>query len=101
MTDFTKIDKEFDNNFVHMSPLHGRDFHNRPPLYDTDLKEVKAIKSFWHTQLEEAVREVLEEVKTRVYKQCLANGEGEDGIYWITYGEVQVLLSTLTKGERE
>lgn len=55
--------KEFEDSFVEMSPLHGRDMHNRPPLYDTDLKEVELMKKFLRTTLEDVARATADAVR--------------------------------------
>ena len=38
--------EEFNQLFVEMHPMYGRDTHNPPPLYDTDLEEVKAMQNW-------------------------------------------------------
>lgn len=41
-----EVMEDFTEYFVEMHSIHGRDMHNRPPLYDTEIEQVQEIKDF-------------------------------------------------------
>lgn len=60
MTTKESIEREFRKSFVEMSI--GRDMHNRPPLYETDLEDVSDIISFFSSKYGQLLREKIEEI---------------------------------------
>lgn len=57
------IEEKFYKELVEMSPLKGRDMHNRPPLYDTPDEKIEEIKQFIKQALQEQRQSILEEIE--------------------------------------
>lgn len=60
-----EVIQEFENAFVNMSPMRGRDMHNRPPLYDTETRDVEEMKQFIKSSLQKQIEMIEREVKKK------------------------------------
>ena len=56
------IEEKFYKELVEMSPLKGRDMHNRPPLYDTPDEKIEEIKQFIKQALQEQEERIKQEI---------------------------------------
>ena len=61
--------REFDNGLVEMSLMYGRDMHNRPPLYDLDLRKVREIKEWCASFIEELLTQELSKAREEGRKE--------------------------------
>ena len=59
-----EVIQEFENAFVNMSPMRGRDMHNRPPLYDTKTRDVEEMKQFIQSALQKQIEMIEGEVES-------------------------------------
>ena len=62
------IEEKFYKELVEMSPLKGRDMHNRPPLYDTPDEKIEEIKQFIKEALQEQEERIKQEMKEKIEK---------------------------------
>jgi hypothetical protein len=53
---------DFREKFVEMHPSSGSDMHNRPLLYDANVKEVRALEHFISTLIEQVRNEERERI---------------------------------------
>lgn len=60
------IEEKFYKELVEMSPLKGRDMHNRPPLYDTPDEKIEEIKQFIKQALQSQRQSILEEIEKKI-----------------------------------
>lgn len=77
------IEEKFYKELVEMSPLKGRDMHNRPPLYDTPDEKIEEIKQFIKQALQEQRQSILEEI----YKELLEDLQHDKNHFCKHYGE--------------
>lgn len=63
-----QVNKEFDENFVEMHPIHGHDMNNRPILYETDFSDIDEIKKFISSIRQNDVDELIEVLKSKELK---------------------------------
>lgn len=68
------IEEKFYKELVEMSPLKGRDMHNRPPLYDTPDEKIEEIKQFIKQALQSQKQSILEEID-RVIEQHIVKSQ--------------------------
>jgi hypothetical protein len=66
--------REFDNGLVEMSLMYGRDMHNRPPLYDLDLRKVREIKEWCASFIEELLTQELDRAREEGYQKGWEDG---------------------------
>ena len=64
--------REFDNGLVEMSLMYGRDMHNRPPLYDLDLRKVRAIKEWCASFIEDLLTQDLDKAREEGRREILS-----------------------------